>query len=166
VLRYVKIVLTGACLDAMDEIGTGGKRDVDDELAKDNGSSGSNGIDAKSGIERETTGDEEGVALATLGTADTSATKGDGVGTEAAKEGVRAAKRGRKGWWGRMNANSDGDALENIGSRDGLLTAGVEGGQTGEVVWKVYKRRWFGLLQLVLLNIVVSWDVSLQFTLC
>jgi len=27
--------------------------------------------------------------------------------------------------------------------------------------FKVYKRRWIGLLQLVLLNIVVSWDVSL-----
>ena len=26
--------------------------------------------------------------------------------------------------------------------------------------FKVYKRRWFGLAQLVLLNIVVSWDVS------
>ena len=25
--------------------------------------------------------------------------------------------------------------------------------------FKVYKRRWFGLAQLVLLNIVVSWDV-------
>ena len=27
--------------------------------------------------------------------------------------------------------------------------------------FKVYKRRWWGLLQLALLNIVVSWDVSL-----
>ena len=27
-------------------------------------------------------------------------------------------------------------------------------------VYKVYKRRWFGLIQLVLLNIVVSWDVG------
>lgn len=26
--------------------------------------------------------------------------------------------------------------------------------------FKVFKRRWFGLAQLVLLNIVVSWDVS------
>jgi hypothetical protein len=26
--------------------------------------------------------------------------------------------------------------------------------------FKVYKRRWFGLVQLVLLNIIVSWDVS------
>jgi FLVCR family MFS transporter 7 len=28
--------------------------------------------------------------------------------------------------------------------------------------FKVYKRRWFGLAQLVLLNIVVSWDVSIH----
>jgi hypothetical protein len=27
--------------------------------------------------------------------------------------------------------------------------------------FKVYKRRWFGLAQLVLLNVVVSWDVSI-----
>lgn len=26
--------------------------------------------------------------------------------------------------------------------------------------FKVYKRRWFGLIQLTLLNIIVSWDVS------
>lgn len=25
--------------------------------------------------------------------------------------------------------------------------------------YKVYKRRWFGLMQLVLMNIIVSWDV-------
>jgi hypothetical protein len=32
----------------------------------------------------------------------------------------------------------------------------------GEAVYeyKVYKRRWFGLVQLTLLNIIVSWDVS------
>lgn len=28
--------------------------------------------------------------------------------------------------------------------------------------YKVYKRRWLGLAQLVLLNIVVSWDVSIH----
>lgn len=42
------------------------------------------------------------------------------------------------------------------------------GEQTGDVevhdatVYRTYKRRWFGLLQLVLLNIIVSWDVSLS----
>ena len=31
----------------------------------------------------------------------------------------------------------------------------------GHREYKVYKRRWFGLMQLVLLNIIVSWDVSI-----
>jgi hypothetical protein len=31
--------------------------------------------------------------------------------------------------------------------------------------FRVYKRRWFGLAQLCLLNIVVSWDVSRPFSL-
>ncbi|EAQ85087.1 hypothetical protein CHGG_09101 [Chaetomium globosum CBS 148.51] len=35
--------------------------------------------------------------------------------------------------------------------------AGTETGVAG-VEYKVYKRRWFGLLQLTLLNIIVSWD--------
>ena len=30
----------------------------------------------------------------------------------------------------------------------------------GRAEYRVYKIRWFGLVQLVLLNIVVSWDVS------
>ena len=37
------------------------------------------------------------------------------------------------------------------------LTAGALG---GPIEYKVYKRRWLGLGQLILLNIVVSWDVS------
>ena len=35
-----------------------------------------------------------------------------------------------------------------------------EEGQTPPPVDRVYKRRWFGLMQLVLMNIIVSWDVS------
>lgn len=31
--------------------------------------------------------------------------------------------------------------------------------------YRVYKRRWFGLIQLVLLNIVVSWNVMSLFSL-
>lgn len=31
--------------------------------------------------------------------------------------------------------------------------------ETTGVKYKVYKRRWFGLVQLTLLNIIVSWDV-------
>lgn len=30
-------------------------------------------------------------------------------------------------------------------------------------LYKVYKRRWFGVVQLTLLNIIVSWDVSVCF---
>ena len=33
------------------------------------------------------------------------------------------------------------------------------------VVYRVYKIRWFGLTQLILLNIIVSWDVSRLVTL-
>ncbi|KFY48822.1 hypothetical protein V495_01002 [Pseudogymnoascus sp. VKM F-4514 (FW-929)] len=109
----------------------------------DNGISNGNGNDAPERIESTATRDEG----ATLGTASTGATKG-GEGAAAAKKGWK-----RKGWFGRMNASAEGEALENMGSRDGLLEGGA-----GEVVWKVYKRRWFGLLQLVLLNVVVSWD--------
>jgi len=32
--------------------------------------------------------------------------------------------------------------------------------------FRVYKRRWFGLAQLVLLNVVVSWDVSCRYGWC
>ena len=33
-------------------------------------------------------------------------------------------------------------------------------GNPGAIEYRVYKRRWFGLVQLALLNIIVSWDVS------
>jgi len=75
----------------------------------------------------------------------------------------------RDGWKiKRMNAFPEGEALENVGSNEELLPDGEEGGDgaDGEVVWRVYKRRWFGLGQLVLLNVVVSWDVSMLFLCC
>lgn len=43
--------------------------------------------------------------------------------------------------------------LESNGSPVGETNGGI-------TQYKVYKRRWFGLVQLVLLNVVVSWDVS------
>jgi FLVCR family MFS transporter 7 len=70
------------------------------------------------------------------------------------------------------------DVLHEVRSDDGLLGdeggsapqhAGTQGNgnngrenveETGGRVYKVYKRRWFGLVQLALLNIIVSWDVS------
>lgn len=116
-------------------------------LTKDENSEGNdNGTQEQ--IERSTTQGDS----ATPGTVTSGATKG---GEGAKKGGWR-----RKGWLGRMDASTEGEALENMGSRDGLL----EGGG-GDVEFKVYKRRWFGLLQLVLLNVVVSWDVSSPFTL-
>lgn len=39
------------------------------------------------------------------------------------------------------------------------------GGSYSHTHFRVYKRRWFGLAQLVLLNVVVSWDVSISFFL-
>lgn len=63
--------------------------------------------------------------------------------------------------------------LREVNSADGLLDGGstrqfrdttvIEAEEQHEVehtVYKVYKRRWFGLVQLALLNIIVSWDVS------
>lgn len=54
------------------------------------------------------------------------------------------------------------------GEQDTLEMAWTKGESTDEVLtrtntvptYKVYKRRFFGLLQLVLLNIIISWDVS------
>ncbi|TVY71209.1 Solute carrier family 49 member A3 [Lachnellula suecica] len=60
------------------------------------------------------------------------------------------------------------DVLSEVRSDDELLgdenqqrapgSAGAVAEVENAVVYKVYKRRWFGLVQLVLLNIVVSWD--------
>jgi MFS transporter, FLVCR family, MFS-domain-containing protein 7 len=46
------------------------------------------------------------------------------------------------------------------GTQVGGNLAGEGSEVPGGRVYKVYKRRWFGLVQLVLLNIIVSWDVS------
>lgn len=53
------------------------------------------------------------------------------------------------------------DGQQHNAARGGAGT-GMDGTaeEGGSVVYKVYKRRWFGLVQLVLLNIIVSWDVS------
>ena len=99
-------------------------------------------------------------------------------------------ERGKLGGWtlwrrGRdrnMKEDDDGEPLEQVRSNEELLgdeelaghtarrsrDGGIQGdderggitGDSGPIVWKVYKRRWFGLTQLVLLNVVVSWDVS------
>ena len=62
-----------------------------------------------------------------------------------------------------------GSVLDPDGSGDGRVgPAGdgdddgggsVEEGEEGEV-YRLYKRRWFGLVAIVFLNIIASWDVS------
>ena len=58
---------------------------------------------------------------------------------------------------------TDGDGqLEASRSRsvgDGEEVALTGGPTSNPMEYKVYKIRWFGLVQLILLNIVVSWDV-------
>ena len=46
----------------------------------------------------------------------------------------------------------DGSTSTEVNSQTPAMTS-------DGVVYKVYKRRWFGLIQLILLNIIVSWDV-------
>jgi hypothetical protein len=61
-----------------------------------------------------------------------------------------------------------GEASVAAGQRDGEEEtrarrrpwAGKKRKSYSHAHFKVYKRRWFGLAQLVLLNVVVSWDVS------
>lgn len=69
--------------------------------------------------------------------------------------GTLASANGRSKLVGSPTTDDDevatgGDAGERRGN---------EPATQGE--YRVYKRRWFGLVQLVLLNIIISWDVSL-----
>lgn len=62
---------------------------------------------------------------------------------------------------------SEGDEHErhNLGDGGGDGDADGTAGDVApgrRVEYKVYKRRWFGLLQLTLLNVIVSWDVSIS----
>jgi len=54
----------------------------------------------------------------------------------------------------------DEDLRAAINGRGNASADGLGQTRSGGMVYKVYKRRWFGLVQLVLLNIIVSWDVS------
>lgn len=60
----------------------------------------------------------------------------------------------------RADSVATAEAIENAEAAPG--DRGDDG--AGTVVYKVYKRRWFGLLQLTLINILVSWDVSRCFS--
>lgn len=60
---------------------------------------------------------------------------------------------------------------QKLGSRDFTLQERRATGEAEEssirqgvsTEYRTYKRRWFGLAQLTLMNIIVSWDVSLEF---
>lgn len=57
--------------------------------------------------------------------------------------------------------NRDGDAIDAKGTPVPQISS-VEQTATSPgtaPVYRVYKRRWFGLVQLILLNMIVSWDV-------
>lgn len=55
------------------------------------------------------------------------------------------------------DANAVLATTNDLDGDDGSIRAGV--------VYRTYKRRWFGLVQLTLLNIMVSWDVSIVYCL-
>ncbi|CAK7565606.1 MAG: hypothetical protein SEPTF4163_003528 [Sporothrix epigloea] len=62
---------------------------------------------------------------------------------------------------GFAHASKENDALGSIAhGNSGVGGAAVTGfdDDAPPVEYRVYKRRWFGLLQLMLLNIIVSWD--------
>lgn len=52
------------------------------------------------------------------------------------------------------------DEARNNASRSIENPEGSANGGDRSLGYKIYRRRWFGLGQLVLLNIIVSWDVS------
>lgn len=80
---------------------------------------------------------------------DTHGSAGYGVGEVEALREVRSDNE--------LLEDEEGD--RNVGDNGEPIYGNTESGESS-VVYKVYKRRWFGLVQLVLLNIVVSWDVS------
>jgi hypothetical protein len=67
----------------------------------------------------------------------------DELTTQTRQPGIEPSARAPPGSALSRNADAGGDGTERAVSE-----------------YKVYKRRWFGLVQLTLLNIIVSWDVS------
>jgi hypothetical protein len=63
---------------------------------------------------------------------------------------------------GKTRETVDGEELVTQDTQGSLNPAGDENATGESVRYRVYRIRWFGLLQLVLLNIVISWDVSLN----
>lgn len=65
---------------------------------------------------------------------------------------------------GRRSTTSRGSKIESAHNIE-LRLASTNGEASGDLAerateYRTYRRRWFGLAQLTLLNIIVSWDVS------
>ena len=59
----------------------------------------------------------------------------------------------------RTRSRDGTDAGAEPGEGEGAAL-GATAQRRGDMEYRVYRRRWFGLIQLTLLNIIVSWDVS------
>lgn len=58
----------------------------------------------------------------------------------------------------KLRLGSQDITMRERSGNDADADASVAEGQTHE--YRTYKRRWFGLVQLTLMNLIVSWDVS------
>jgi hypothetical protein len=68
---------------------------------------------------------------------------------------------GSRFWSGKAMKLSSRDYSVPENPEDGVELEGATSISRGEhSEYRVYKRRWFGLAQLTLMNIMVSWDVS------
>ncbi|KAI0602131.1 MFS general substrate transporter [Biscogniauxia sp. FL1348] len=87
------------------------------------------------------------------------------LGRNGAGTGTGSMRKGKDGHQRLGSRDGRGVGFEPRGSddNDGVSQEEAEDASMGEgsgdsVVYRVYKRRWFGLAQLTLLNIIVSWD--------
>jgi FLVCR family MFS transporter 7 len=95
--------------------------------------------------------------LGTSGRASTGSTAKGTTVKEDVQEGESA--RGRAGDE-EADGVGTGEAREVAGKKRRWHPGRRQSKSYSHLHFRVYKRRWFGLAQLVLLNIVVSWDVS------
>ena len=62
-----------------------------------------------------------------------------------------------------VSRSGDGRDLKTTETQtETLLTPGHSSTATTAIIYKTYKRRFFGLVELILLNLVVSWGVWLR----
>lgn len=109
--------------------------------------------DAKNSLVRRSTRGDESVHDVDLGEASGSAGGGGGAKAVQLRNHARELDGGPVA--PTLSGASDGDG-DGDGVGDGVDMSAARGGG----YYRTYKRRWFGLVQLTLLNIIVSWDVS------